>query len=782
MNGKKLKKVLAIAVSASMLFSTFAVSGYAADKETSSKDIIKAVQSTSIKAKSEAAVTGKGKTAIRISWTTTGADVDKYQVFRSLKKNSGYGKKAVFTTKTGEQTSYTNSTVKEGTRYYYKVRGVRKVDGKNYYTKWSNIAYRIAKKPIADSIWYNANIYTVDDNNPNATALAIKDGKLLYVGNDKIAKKLAGKKTEKHDVKGLTILPGIMEGHMHMASMGKKLVQLDVFYKPKATILEMVKEAADAAEPGTWIQGLGWMNTIWENTDFPTKEELDAVAPDNPVYLKRADGHMAWVNSKAIELAGLTKDTPNPQGGEILKTESGEILGCVTDNARDFFTNIIPDYSNDEKRQQYLAAQEVLFTYGITSAMDAGCDVTDIENYKYLYETGQMKLRTYPLVRLLNTTNAQADYVRTTEPEGMLYDNRMNLRAVKITTDGSLGSRSAALLEEYSDRAGYYGELRFNDDEAYDVFKLAYSQGYQICTHTIGDAASRQVINTLEKLQSENPKEDVRLRIEHFQIVEPSDIDKALSMKIIPSMEFIHATSDMLVAEDRIGAERMKGAYAWRTVLDKGGIIVGGTDAPVEYVNPWHNFYAGVTRQTRDGSPVGGWYSEQAVTREEVLKSYTKWVAYGQFEEDIKGSLEAGKLADFIVIDRDVMTCPEEQMMSVQALKTIIGGEVVYSRDTDETQLVWHGVPIELNSKVTVKNKVAYAPVADIVNNISATMSKSGSKVTVTYNEKSVTLPIKTIKGVDCFDAVKLFKGIGQSVNWNKNSNTISTATAGCYK
>lgn len=782
MKNKTLKKIMAIAVSASMLCASFAVSGYASEKSENSADIIKAVQATTIKAQSEATVTGKGKTAIRISWTTNGSDVDSYQIFRSLKKKSGYGKTAFFTTKTGEQTSYTNSKVTEGKRYYYKVRGVRKVDGKTYYTKWSNIAYRIAKKPIADSIWYNANIYTVDDNNPTATAMAIKDGKILYVGNDKTAKKLAGKKTEKHDVKGLTILPGIMEGHMHMASMGKKLVQLDVFYKPKDTILEMVKEAADNAEPGEWIQGLGWMNTIWENTDFPTKEELDAVAPNNPVYLKRADGHMAWVNSKAIELAGLTKDTPNPQGGEILKTDAGELLGCVTDNARDFFTNIIPEYSTEEKREQYLAAQEVLFTYGITSAMDAGCDVSDIDNYKYLYETGQMKLRTYPLVRLLNTTNAQAEYVRTTEPEGMLYDNRMNLRAVKITTDGSLGSRSAALLEEYSDREGYCGELRFTDDEAYDVFNLAYSQGYQICTHTIGDAASRQVIDTLEKLQSENPKDDVRLRIEHFQIVELSDIDRALQLNIIPSMEFIHATSDMSVAEDRIGAERMKGAYAWRTVLDKGGIIVGGTDAPVEYVNPWHNFYAGVTRQTRDGSPIGGWYSEQAVTREEVLKSYTKWVAYGQFEEDIKGSLEAGKLADFVIIDRDVMTCPEEQMMSVQALQTVIGGEIVYTKDNSETQLVWHGVPIELNSKVTVKNKVAYAPVADIVNNISAEMTTSGKNVTVTFNEKSVTLPTKTINGVACVDAVKLFKGIGQTVNWNKNSNTISTATAGCYK
>ncbi|WP_130870584.1 amidohydrolase family protein [Intestinimonas massiliensis (ex Afouda et al. 2020)] len=629
----------------------------------------------------------------------------------------------------------------------------------------------------ADIVYRDANIYTVDDDNPTATALAIKGDRIVYVGGEEGVEAYIGEDTKVTDLNGLTVLPGIMEGHMHMSSMGKTLIQLNVFWKPKNVILEAVRAAAQEAEPGEWIQGQGWMNTIWEDTDFPTKEELDAVAPDNPVYLKRADGHMAWVNSMALELAGVTKDTPNPQGGEILKTEDGEVLGCVTDNARDFFTNIIPAYSTEEQREIYLLAQNELFTYGITSAMDAGCDVTDIENYQYLYETGQMKLRTYPLVRLLDTTNAQADYVRENLPAGMMYDNRMNLRAVKITTDGSLGARSAAMLEEYSDREGYCGELRFTDEQAYEVFKLAYDQGYQICTHTIGDAACRQVLDTLERLQSENPQEDHRLRIEHFQIVAPEDIDRAIQMGVIPSMEFIHATSDMLVAEDRIGAERMKGAYAWRTVLDKGSIIVGGTDAPVELVNPWHNFYAGVTRKNRDGVPENGWYAEQAVTREEVLKSYTIWVAYGQFEEDIKGSLEVGKLADFVVIDRDIMTCPEDEMKDVQALMTVIGGEVVYTKDTAVPTIMWHGVPLTFNSALIEEPGKIYAPVADVMNGIGGTVEKNGEFVTVTYNGVSATLPVTSVSGTDYVGLRALFEGLNQSVVWCQTSRTVSTST-----
>lgn len=631
-------------------------------------------------------------------------------------------------------------------------------------------------RTAADVVYRDANIYTVDDDNPTATALAIKGDRIVYVGGEEGVEAYIGEDTKVTDLNGLTVLPGIMEGHMHMSSMGKTLIQLNVFWKPKNVILEAVRAAAEEAEPGEWIQGQGWMNTIWENTDFPTKEELDAVAPNNPVYLKRADGHMAWVNSMALELAGVTKDTPNPQGGEILKTEDGEVLGCVTDNARDFFTNIIPAYSTEEQRQIYLLAQNELFTYGITSAMDAGCDVTDIENYQYLYETGQMKLRTYPLVRLLDTTNAQADYVRENLPAGMMYDNRMNLRAVKITTDGSLGARSAAMLEEYSDREGYCGELRFTDEQAYEVFKLAYDQGYQICTHTIGDAACRQVLDTLERLQSENPKENHRLRIEHFQIVAPEDIDRAIQMGVIPSMEFIHATSDMLVAEDRIGAERMKGAYAWRTVLDKGSIIVGGTDAPVELVNPWHNFYAGVTRKNRDGVPENGWYAEQAVTREEVLKSYTIWVAYGQFEEDIKGSLEVGKLADFVVIDRDIMTCPEDEMKDVQALMTVIGGEVVYTKDTTAPTIMWHGVPLTFNAALIEAPGKIYAPVADVVNGIGGTMEKNGESVTVTYNGVSTTLPVNSVSGTDYVGLRALFEGLNQSVVWCQASRTASTS------
>ena len=783
MKKMKLKKGIVLTLIASMVFTMSAMSAFAATNETAKavKTTKATVEKTQVKAKSEVIVTKNAKPAVKLSWSKTGsAALDKWQVFRSTKKTKGYGK-ALYTTKSAAKTTYLNTSVKEGTRYYYKVRGVKKIGKKTYYTKWSNVTYRTAKLPTADSVWVNGNVYTVNDDAPKAEAMAVKDGKLLYVGTSKNAKKFEGKSTEVNDLKGLTVLPGIMEGHLHMGNMGKKLKQLDVFWKPKDVILQMVKEAAEKAEPGAWIQGSGWMNTVWENTDFPSKEELDAVAPNNPVYLLRADAHMAWVNSKAIELAGITKDTPNPQGGEILKTDSGEILGCMTDMAAKIFNSVMPDFTNKEKQEMYLMVQDDLFSYGITSAADAGCTVTDIENYKAIYESGKMKIRTYPMLMVMKTTDDQAKYISSHKSDQMLYDNKMHLKGVKVVTDGSLGARSAAMMEEYSDRKGYYGELRFTDEEAYDVFKLIYNNDWQICTHTIGDAAGHQVVDVIEKLEAENPKEDHRTRIEHFQIMKPDDITRALKAGIIPSMEFIHATSDLLIAEDRVGPERIKSSYAWKTVLDQGGIIVGGTDAPNELVNPWHNFYAGVTRQTRDGSPIGGWYKEQAISREDVLKSYTKWVAYGQYEEDIKGTLEAGKLADFVIIDRDVMTCPEEDMMSIQALKTVVGGEVVYTKDTVNKTVLWHGVPIKFTSTPVTQNGVTYVPVSEVANNISATAEIKDGKAKVTYKDNTVNLTIREIKNVNYVDAKELFEGIGQKVVYNKNSNTISTSTAGAY-
>ncbi len=633
----------------------------------------------------------------------------------------------------------------------------------------------LAAEPVAaDSVYRNGNIYTVDEAFSTATALAIKGDRLIYVGGEAGVDAFIGPNTKVTDLGGKTVIPGLIESHMHINGLGESLLIIDAFWKPKDVILEAVKAEAEKAEPGAWIQGRGWMNTVWENTDYPTKEELDAVAPNNPVYLTRADGHMCWVNSKAFELAGITKDTPDPQGGEYLKTEDGELLGCVTDTAMYPISGLIPGFSIEQKREALLLAQEQLFSYGLTSAMNAGTSVEYLnEVYKPLYENGSLKLRSYLLISLSSLESPEAEYLRTTKPEGGFYDNHMDVRSVKLFSDGSLGARSAAMLEDYSDRAGHTGNNRFTDEQMYELVKLAYDNGYQMGSHAIGDAANHQLLDCYEKVMAENPREDPRLRIEHFQILTLDDIQRAIDMGVLPSMQTTHATSDMLMAEDRIGTERIKGAYAWRTIIDKGSIILNGTDAPVELVNPYHSLYAAVTRKSRLGEPPEGWHPDQCMTREEALRSYTSWGAYGEFNEDLKGTLEVGKLADFVVLDRDYMTCPEEDIKDIQALLTVSGGEVVYTRDTSTPAVIWNGLPLTFNSKPITEPGSIYVPLNDTVNGIGAAVV-AGKEATVTLNDKSVTLPVKTVDGVDYVAVRALFEGLGRNVTWYAGSNSVS--------
>ncbi len=631
-----------------------------------------------------------------------------------------------------------------------------------------------AEPVVADSVYRNGNIYTVDEAFSTATALAIKGDRLIYVGDEAGVEAYIGPNTKVTDLGGKTVIPGLIESHMHINGLGESLLIIDAFWKPKDVILEAVKAEAEKAEPGAWIQGRGWMNTVWENTDYPTKEELDAVAPNNPVYLTRADGHMCWVNSKAFELAGITKDTPDPQGGEYLKTEDGELLGCVTDTAMYPISGLIPGFSIEQKREALLLAQEQLFSYGLTSAMNAGTSVEYLnEVYKPLYENGSLKLRSYLLISLSSLESPEAEYLRTTKPEGGFYDNHMDVRSVKLFSDGSLGARSAAMLEDYSDRAGHTGNNRFTDEQMYELVKLAYDNGYQMGSHAIGDAANHQLLDCYEKVMAENPREDPRLRIEHFQILTLDDIQRAIDMGVLPSMQTTHATSDMLMAEDRIGTERIKGAYAWRTIIDKGSIILNGTDAPVELVNPYHSLYAAVTRKSRLGEPPEGWHPDQCMTREEALRSYTCWAAFGEFNEDLKGTLEVGKLADFVVLDRDYMTCPEEDIKDIQALLTVSGGEVVYTRDTSAPAVIWNGLPLTFNSKPITEPGSIYVPLNDTVNGIGAAVV-AGKEATVTLNDKSVTLPVKTVDGVDYVGVRALFEGLGRNVTWYAGSNSVS--------
>lgn len=630
---------------------------------------------------------------------------------------------------------------------------------------------------VADSLYINGNIYTVNEDFSTATTMAVKGDRILYVGDQAGAEAYVGAGTEITDLGGKTVLPGLIEGHMHVSNLGENHLKLDCYFKSKEDILEMVRQAAKEAEPGEWIQGSGWLDTLWDEPGFPSKEELDAVAPNNPVYLLRADNHMGWFNSMALEMAGITKDTPEPQGGQILKTDNGELLGCLTDNAASMVIKVIPTWSAEAQKNAVLMAQEELFSYGFTSATDAGTKVNYIQHYEDLYESGELKLRIYAMPMLNSTDSAEAGYIREHRPVNGLYDNHLSIMGVKVLGDGALGSRGSALLKDYSDDPGNRGSYRFTDEEIYNVMSLAYNNGYQIAYHAIGDGANHQVLNTYERLLKENPREDPRLRIEHFQVVTPEDIDRALELGILTAMQFTHATSDLSMAEDRLGPERIQTAYAWRTVLDKGGIIIGGSDAPVEMVNPFHGLYAGVTRMTRAGEPEGGWYANQKVTREEALRAFTIWAAYGQFEEDLKGSLEPGKLADFVVIDRDYMTCPEEEIKDIQALMTVSGGEVVYTKDTSEPTILWQGKPVTLLSGALIEQPgTIYASASDLAGNISAVLERGEGTVTVTCGEQSAELPVKTVNGADYVPVRAFFEGIGYAVTWCPDSRTVSTS------
>ncbi len=529
-----------------------------------------------------------------------------------------------------------------------------------------------------DSVYVNGTVYTVADKNPKATAFAVKGDKFVSVGSDADVMSLAGRRTEVVDLQGKTVLPGLIDAHLHFSGIGEAKMRLDAFWKPKQEILDSVAAAYKTAKKGEWIQGRGWNQEVWTPAVFPTKEDLDKIAPDVPVYLGRTDGHAAWVNTKALEIGGITKSTPNPQGGEIIRDANGEATGVLIDTARALVSRNIPPLSKDRILESLILAQEELVANGLTGAHDAGCDLAMIDMMKGLYESGRLSVRLYERLRIPDGSSELHEEFYAAGKQIGLYDNRLTIRGIKISVDGALGSRGALMLKPYTDRADSVGVIRVPADRLYAQVKRARQAGFQVSTHAIGDGGNRMVLDAYEKVLKEMPDPDNRWRIEHAQVVTLEDIPRFAKLGVIPSMQTVHATSDKNMAENRVGPERIKGAYAWRKFLNTGVIIPNGTDAPVELVNPFHGLFAAVSRQSRDGKPAGGWYPEEKMTREEALKSYTLWAAQAAFEENIKGSIEEGKLADFVVIDRDYMKCGESEIKDIRALQTVIGGKTVY--------------------------------------------------------------------------------------------------------
>ncbi|MBQ8589467.1 MAG: amidohydrolase [Firmicutes bacterium] len=536
----------------------------------------------------------------------------------------------------------------------------------------------------ADRVYVNGKVYTVDAKDSVQSAFCVKDDRFMAVGTEEEVLKYCDENTERIDLGGQVVLPGLIDSHLHVNLVGLAKIELKLHEKQKEEILQMVAEAYEKTGPGQWIRGWGWINNLWPDDSFPTKEELDAVAPDKPVCLIRGCGHASWVNSKAIELAGVDENTPDPPGGEYLHNEDGSLWGVVMDNAQEPFTKAISPYGAYEMQMSALWAQEEFVKNGLTSVHSAGERPETLDLWGELYAKGDLKVRIYGMVRVTGRPdfdelyNTSLKYFKRGLRIGE-YDNRLTARCYKISGDGSLGARSAWMLDDYSDAPGHKSSGKWTDEQLYKVLYEARRAGFQISYHAIGDAANRQCLDTYERLLNEMPDPDHRLRIEHAQILHPDDIDRFAELGVIPTYQTVFMRTDYQVADDRLG-DRVNGAYIWRTMIDKGNPLPNGTDGPIESINPFQCMFCAVSRTDENGKPEGGWRPEEAMTRAEALRSYTMWGAYSAFEENIKGSIERGKLADFVIVDRDIMTCPLDEMKDTVVLETVIGGETVYKK------------------------------------------------------------------------------------------------------
>lgn len=533
--------------------------------------------------------------------------------------------------------------------------------------------------------WIHGHIITMNEKMPYAEAMAAdQDGNLIYVGSGDGVEAYLSDDTILEDLEGSTVTPGFIEGHAHPEAYGNVLRSLKVRDVSKEEILRRVADAVKETEPGKWlIAGIGFNNEIWADPSYPTKEELDAVSADVPVFIPRMDGHMAWVNSRAFELCGITKDTANPEGGEFFRTASGELQGCVVDEAMKMIQQHIPEKTMGERKEDYLAAQQSFLACGITSVNDMSVEMESIQALTELCEEGKMKVRYYGGLMDFTGKNANAEKraFLATCPKIGLYKDHLSFRCCKFLGDGAVGAQSAHLKEAYADRPGHTGIGMYTDEELYEAFKEAADHGMQIAIHAIGDATIEQVLNTYRRLQEEKDYGDHRWRLEHFQTVTSDTPEQAAALHVIPSMQPMHAPNSAGMAPRRLGPDRVHGAYAAGRVLRGTGIVSLGSDAPVATPSPFSGMHAAITRTNDALEPKGGFCMENALTPEEALKGYTIWGAYAIFAEKTRGSLEPGKYADFVVMDQDPLVLGHENpdaLLQVKVRKTVISGERVY--------------------------------------------------------------------------------------------------------
>ena len=518
-------------------------------------------------------------------------------------------------------------------------------------------------KKNVDLIIYNANVYTVDNDFSNVNAIAIKDGLFYDVGDNTILNKYNFKNSI--DLNGSTVLPGLIDAHCHFYGLGLNQQVIDlVGTKSFEEILEKLKSNSN----NTVIKGRGWDQNDWDNKQFPNKTQLDVLFPNVPVVLERIDGHAYLVNQKALDMAKITSQTKEI-AGTIVKVK-GKLTGILIDGPMGLVDDVLPELSNSEKEQALLDAQKICFANGLTTVDDAGLSKETIFLIDKLQKENILKMRVYAMI---SNSKSNLDYFLK---RGAIKTPRLNVSSVKIYGDGALGSRGATLKHPYHDDTKNYGKLITNPEELKNLATKIANANFQMNTHAIGDSTVKLLLNTYSKVL-EN-KKDPRWRIEHSQIIDLNDMD-GFNSKILPSVQPTHATSDMYWAEDRVGSSRINGAYAYKTLLNKSKVIGLGTDFPVEKVNPFHTFYAAVSRKDLTGYPEKGFQIQNALSREETLKGMTIWAAYLNFEENEKGSIEKGKFADFIIIDRDIMKVEENETPNTKVLKTYLSGELVYN-------------------------------------------------------------------------------------------------------
>lgn len=543
----------------------------------------------------------------------------------------------------------------------------------------------------ADLVLINGKIVTVDESKPVVEALAIGQGRVLAVGSDKEIKSYISDSTQTIDLDGKLAIPGFIESHGHFNSLGYSKMRLDLMnVKNWDEVVDMVKAAVSKAKPGEWIRGRGWHQEKWDRVPNPNVEGLpfhdtiSRVSPENPVLLTHASGHSCFANAKAMELAGIDEKTPNPPGGEIIKDENGKPIGIFRETAQDLLEKAQDNYLAKRSPAQVLEEQlkaikladQACLASGVTTFHDAGVSFETIEIYKQLFRDNKLEVRINAMIGEPNERLMQD--ISKYKIIGFA-DHHLTVRSIKRLIDGALGAHGAWLLEPYNSLPTSVGLNTESIDVMKATARIAIENGFQLCTHAIGDRGNRETLDIYEQAFKQHPdKKDLRWRIEHAQHIHPDDLPRFAKLGVIAAMQTIHCTSDGPWVIKRLGEKRAKeGAYVWRKLIDSGAVICNGTDVPVENIDTIANFYAAVTRKMKNGNV---FFGDQKMTREEALRSYTLNGAYASFEEGIKGSLTPGKLADITVLSRDIMTIPDDEILSTEILYTIVGGKVLYHK------------------------------------------------------------------------------------------------------